>query len=109
MMKSTGYFSCMGFAVISAMTAYPCHAEMTVNSPINVTETQNSTSTESPNVANTSASPLGKNPNISKSFTVSELKITPPNSPPPITTPQNQSARTNPLGCRFFDTPSMQQ
>jgi len=98
----------MGFAVISAMTAYPCQAEMTVKSPINVTETQNSTSTESPNVANTSASPLGKNPNISKSFTVSELKITPPNSPP-LTTSPNQFARTNPLGCRFFDTPSMQQ
>jgi hypothetical protein len=99
----------MGFAVISAMTAYPCQAQMTVKSPINVTETQNNTSTESPNVANTSARALGKNPNISKSFTVSDLKSTPPNSPPPITTPQNQSARTNPLGCRFFDTPSMQQ
>ena len=109
MIKSTGYFSCMGFAVISAMTAYPCQAQMTVKSPINVTETQKNTSTESPNAANTSASDLGKNPNISKSVTVSELKNTPPNSPPPITTPQNQSARTNPLGCRFFDTPSMQQ
>jgi hypothetical protein len=109
MIKSTGYVWCMGFAVISAMTAYPCQAQMTVKSPINVTETQNNTSTESPNVANTSARDLGKNPNISKSFTVSDLKSTPPNSPPPITTIQNQSARTNPLGCRFFDTPSMQQ
>jgi len=109
MIKSTGYVWCIGFAVISAMTAYPCQAQITVKSPINVTETQNSTSTESPNVANTSASELWKNPHISKSLTVSELKSTPPNSPPPITTPQNQSARTNPLGCRFFDTPSMQQ
>ena len=108
MIKSTGYVWCMGFAVISAMTAYPCQAQITVKSPINVTETQNGTSTESPNVANPSASDLGKNPNISKSVTVSELKNTPPNSPP-LTTPQNQSARTNPLGCRFFDTPLMQQ
>ena|SRR6476620_555573 len=109
MMKSTGYVSCMGFAVISAMTAYPCQAQMTVKSPINVTETQNSTSTESPNAANTSGSDVGKNPNISKSVTVSELDSTPPNSRPPLTTTQNQSARTNPLGCRFFDTPLMQQ
>ena len=109
MMKSTGYVWCMGFAVISAMTAYPCQAQMTVKSPINVTETQTDTSTESPNVAHTSASEFWENINISKFFTVSELKITPPNSRPPITTPQNQSARTNPLGCRFFDTPLMQQ
>ena len=108
MIKSTGYVWCIGFAVISAMTAYPCQAQMTVKSPINVTETQNSTSTDSPNAANTSGSDLGKNPNISKSVTVSELKNTPPNSPP-LTTPQNQSARTNSLKCRFFDTPSMQQ
>jgi hypothetical protein len=108
MIKSTGYVWCIGFGVISAMTAYPCQAQMTVKSPINVTETQNSTSTESPNAANTSASDVGKNPNISKSVTVSELKNTPPNSPP-LTTPQNQSARTNSLKCRFFDTPSMQQ
>ena len=108
MMKSTGYVSCMCFAVISAMTAYPCQAQMTVKSPINVTETQNSTSTESPNAANTSGNDPGKNPNSSKSVTVSELKNTPPNSSP-LTTPQNQSARTNSLGCRFFDTPSMQQ
>ena len=99
----------MGFAVISAITAYPCQAQMTVKSPINVTETQSSTSTESPNVANTSARALWKNPNISKLFTVSELKSTPPNSRPPLTTPQKQAARANPLGCRFFDTPSMQQ
>ena len=109
MMKSTGYVWCMGFAVISAMTAYPCQAQMTVKSPTNVTETQNSTSTESPNAANTSASVLWKNPHLSKSFTVSELKSTPPNSPSPLTSPQNQSARTNSLKCRFFDTPSMQQ
>ena len=109
MMKSTGYVWCMGFVVISAMTAYPCQAQMTVKSPINVTETQNSTSTESPNAANTSASDLGENPNNSKSVTVSELDSTPPNSGLPLTTPQNQAARTNPLGCRFFDTPLMQQ
>jgi len=109
MIKSTGYVWCIGFAVISAMTAYPCQAQMTAKSPINLTETQESTSTESPNVANTSASELWENPHISKSFTDSELNSTPPNSPAPIQTPQNPSARTNPLGCRFFDTPSMQQ
>ena len=109
MIRSTGYAWCIGFAVISAMTAYPCQAQMTVKSPINVTETQNSTSTESPNVANTSASVLWNNPHISKSFTFSELNSTPPNSRPPLTSPQNQSARTNTLKCRFFDTPSMQQ
>ncbi|MEG4024416.1 hypothetical protein [Microcoleus sp. S13C4] len=91
------------------MTAYPCQAQTTVKSQTNVNATQEITITESPNLANTSASNLGKNPNISKSFTVSELNSTPPNSTSPITTPQNQSARTNPLGCRFFDSPSMQQ
>src|SRR4028118_1854807 len=109
MIKSTGYFWCMGFAVISAMTAYPCQAQVTVKSSINVTETQKSRSTESPNVANTSASEFWKNLNISKFFTTSELKSTPPNSRPPITTPQNPSTRTNPLGCRFFEAPLMQQ
>ena len=99
----------MGFAVISAMTAYPCQAQITVKAPINVTETQNNTSSESPNVANTSASEFWKTLNISNFFTLSELKSTPPNSRPPITTTQNQSARTNTLGCRFFDTPLMQQ
>ncbi|MEG3896869.1 MULTISPECIES: hypothetical protein [unclassified Microcoleus] len=109
MIKSTGYLGFLGCAVISAMTAYPCQAQTTVKSRINVTETQDITSTESADVAKTPASDLGKNPNISKSFTVSELNSTPSSSSPPITTPQNQSARTNPLGCRFFDTPSMQQ
>jgi hypothetical protein len=109
MIKSTGYVWCIGFAVISAMSAYPCQAQITVKSPINVTETQKNTSTESPNVDHTSASELWKNLNISKFFTLSELKSTPPKSRPPITTTQNQSARTNPLGCRFFDTPLMQQ
>ncbi len=109
MIKSTGYLGFLGFAVISAMTAYPCQAQTTVKSQINVTETQEITSTESADVAKTPASDLGKNPNLSKSFTVSELNSTPANSRPPITTPQNQSGRTNPLGCRFFDTPSMKQ
>jgi hypothetical protein len=109
MIKSTGYLGFLSFAVISAMTAYPCQAQTTVKSPTNVNETQEITITESPNLANTSASPLWKNPNISKSFTVSELNSTSLNSRPPLTTPQNQSARTNPLGCRFFTTPSMQQ
>jgi hypothetical protein len=109
MIRSTGYAWCIGFAVISAMTAYPCQAQMTVKSPKNVTETEKIKSTDSPDVANTSASDLWKNPHISNFFTVSELNSTPPNSRPPLTNPQNQSARTNPLGCRFFDTPSMQQ
>jgi len=109
MIKSTGCLGFLSFAVISAMTAYPCQAQTTVKSQTNVNATQEITITESPNLANTSASNLGKNPNISKSFTVSELNSTPPNSTSPITTPQNQSARTNPLGCRFFDSPLMQQ
>jgi hypothetical protein len=91
------------------MTAYPCQAQTTVKSQTNVNATQEITITESPNLANTSASPFWKNPNVSKSFTVSELNSTSPNSSLPIPTPQNQSARTNPLGCRFFDIPSMQQ
>ncbi|WP_333309555.1 MULTISPECIES: hypothetical protein [unclassified Microcoleus] len=91
------------------MTAYPCQAQTTVKSQTNVNATQEITITESPNLANTSASLLWKNPNVSKSFTVSGLNSTSPNSSPPITTSQNQSARTNPLGCRFFDIPSMQQ
>ena len=109
MIKSTGYFWCLSFAVISTMTAYPCQAQTTVKSPINVTETQDLTSTDSPDVTNSSVSNIGKTPNNSKSFTVSELNSTSPNSIPPITTPQNPSVRTNPLGCRFFTTPSMQQ
>ncbi|MEG4582798.1 hypothetical protein QUA71_24765 [Microcoleus sp. MON1_C5] len=109
MIKSTGYFWCLSFAVISAMAASPCQAQTTVKSPINVTETQDITSTESPDVTNSSVSNIGKTSNTSKSFTVSELNTTPSNSSPSITTPQNQSARTNPLGCRFFTTPSMQQ
>lgn len=109
MIKSTGYFWCLSFAVISAMTAYPCQAQTTVKSPINVTETQDLTSTESRDVTNSSVSNIGKTLTNSKSFTVSELNSTPSKSTPPITTPQNQSVRTNPLGCRFFTTPSMQQ
>lgn len=109
MIKSTGYFWCPIFAVISAMTAYPCQAQTTVKSPINVTETQDITSTESPDITNSSVSNMGKTPNNSKSFTVSKLNSIPSNSSPSLTTPQNQSARTNPLGCRFFNTPSMQQ
>ncbi|MBD2010528.1 hypothetical protein H6F85_17595 [Microcoleus sp. FACHB-45] len=91
------------------MAASPCQAQTTVKSPINVTETQDLTSTESPDVTNSSVSNIGKTPNTSKSFTLSELNTTPSNSSPSITTPQNQSTRTNPLGCRFFTTPSMQQ
>src|SRR6476620_7996081 len=105
MIKSTGYFGFLSLAVIYAMTAYPCQAQTTVKSQTNVNATQEITITESPNLANTSASPLWKNPNISKSFTVSELNSTPSTSSPSITAPQNQSARTNPLGCRFFTTP----
>ncbi|MEG4808015.1 hypothetical protein QUA79_10975 [Microcoleus sp. F8-D1] len=109
MIKSTGYLGFLSFAVISAMTAYPCQAQTTVRSQTNVNATQDITSTESLDVTNSSVSNIGKTPNNSKSFTVSKLNSTPSNSSPPITTPQNQSARTNPLGCRFFTTPSMQQ
>ena len=109
MIKSTGYLGFLGLAVIFAMTAYPCQAQTTTESRIDATEMNEVTIIELPDVGNTSISDRLKDRNISKSFTVSEFNSTHPNSTPPTTNPQNQSARTNPLGCRFFDIPSMRQ
>jgi hypothetical protein len=108
MIKSTSFFCFLGFAVISA-TAYPCQAQTTAESRIDTIETNQVAIIELPDIGNTSISDRSKNRNISKSFTFSEFNSTRPNSSVPTTNPQNQSARTNPLGCRFFDVPSMRQ
>jgi hypothetical protein len=109
MIKSTHFFAFLSLAVISAMTAYPCQAQTTVESRIDAIETNGLAIGQSPDVANTPASDRPKNRNISKSFTVSELNRTPPSSSVLTTTPATQSPRINPLGCRFFDVPSMRQ
>ena len=109
MIKSIGYLGFLGFAIISAMTAYPCQAQTTTESRIDATELNEVTIIELPDVGNTSISDRPKNRNISKSFTVSEFNRTPSTSSIPTATPQNQSPRINPLGCRFFDVPSMRQ
>jgi hypothetical protein len=108
MIKLKGYLCGLGFAVVSAAIAYPCQAELTVESQINVTEANNITTSQSPDIATTSAS-VTKNLNTSKSFTISENNTIPANSNSLLATPQKQSIRNNPLGCRFFYTPSMQQ
>ncbi|MEG3840953.1 hypothetical protein [Microcoleus sp. herbarium14] len=109
MIKSTSFFCFLGLALISAMIAYPCQAQTTAESRIYPTETNELAIGQLPGIANTSVSDRPKNRNISKSFTVSELNGTPPNSSARITTPPTQSPRINPLGCRFFDVPSMRQ
>lgn len=109
MIKSNGYFWVLGFVAISAAIAYPCQAETTVESQRNVTEANNITTSQSPDIANTSASDRLKNLNTSKSFTISETNTIPASSNSVQATPENQPLRKNPLGCRFFYTPSMQQ
>lgn len=109
MIKSTSFFGFLGLALISAMTAYPCQAQTTAESRIDATEMNEVTIIELPDVGNTSISDRPKYRNISKSFTVSEINSTPPNSSARTTTPPTQSPRINPLGCRFFDIPSMRQ
>ncbi len=109
MIKSTRFFGFLGFALISAMTAYPCQAQTTAESRIDATEINELAIPQSPDVANNPTSDRLKNRNISKSFTVSELNRTPPSSSVLTTTPATQSPRINPLGCRFFDVPSMRQ
>jgi hypothetical protein len=109
MIKLNGYLCSLGFAAISAAIAYPCQAETSVKSQINVTEANNITTSQLEEIANTSASDRPKDLNTSKSFAISETNtlLANPNSIP--ATPQKQSIRNNPLGCRFFYTPSMQQ
>ena len=108
MLKSNVYFLVLGFAAISAAIAYPCQAE-TTQSQLNATEANNITATQSPNVTNTPASDRTKDINISKSLIISETNTISPNSNSLLATPQNQSVRSNPLGCTFFNTPSMRQ
>ncbi|MEG3877336.1 hypothetical protein QT972_08125 [Microcoleus sp. herbarium7] len=109
MIKSTSFFCFLGLTLISAMTAYPCQAQTTAESRNDATEINEIASPQSPDVANTSVSDRPKNRNISKSFTVSEFNSILPKSSARTTTTPTQSPRINPLGCRFFDVPSMRQ
>lgn len=109
MIKSTGYFFALGLAAVSAVTACPCQAQTTVESNTNVTRENNIITTESQNGANTSIGDRLKALNTSKSFVVSETNTVPVQSSSTAATPENQPVRSNPLGCRFFNTPSMRQ
>lgn len=110
MIKSTDYFLAFGFAAISAAIALPCPAQTVVNIPQELTETnQIIIQTESQDINNISASNRAKNINNSKVFTISETTNIPANSISPASPTERQSLRSNPLGCRFFSTPSMQQ
>ncbi|MCC3408299.1 MAG: hypothetical protein JGK17_22450 [Microcoleus sp. PH2017_10_PVI_O_A] len=109
MINSTGYFFALGFAAISAVTACPCQAQTAVESNINVRGENNLTTAESQNGAKTSAGDRPKALNTSKSFAVSETNTVPAQPTSTAAAPENQAVRSNPLGCRFFDTPSMRQ
>jgi hypothetical protein len=109
MIKSTGYFFALGFAAISALTACPCQAQTAVESNTNVTGENNIITTESQKGANSSADDRPKALNTSKSFVVSETNTVPAQSRSTAAAPENRAVRSNPLGCRFFDTPSMRQ
>jgi hypothetical protein len=109
MIKSNGYFFALGFAAISAAIAYPCQAETIVESQINVTEANNITTAKSPDTVNTAASDRTKDFKTSKSFTISETNTISAKSNSLQATPKNQPIRNNPLGCRFFSSPSMEQ
>lgn len=108
MIKSTGYFFALGFAAISALTACPCQAQTAVESNTNVTGENNIITTESQKGANSSAGDRPKALNTSKSFVVSETNA-PAKPTATAAAPENRAVRSNPLGCRFFDTPSMRQ
>ncbi len=108
MIKSNGYFFALGLAAISAVTACPCQAQTAVESNTNVAGDHNVTTTQPQNRADTSTgSP--KALNISKSFAVSETNLVPAKPSSAVAAPENRAVRSNPLGCRFFDTPSMRQ
>lgn len=108
MIKSNGYFWVMGLAAISALTAYPCQAQTAVELNINLTGNKNITTTNQQNGTHTSTAARSKTINTSKSFVVSETN-TVPVQPSATAAPENRAVRSNPLGCRFFNTPSMQQ
>lgn len=105
MIKSIGSIGVLGLAAICTIAVYPCQAQTPASPAIGVTETKETATGNSLNTA--SIQP--KNPQTAKSFTVSEFNSISANSNPPQKTPQSQSIRTNPLGCRFFNSPSMQQ
>jgi len=108
MIKSTGYFFALGFAAISAVTACPCQAQTAVESSTNVTGENKITTTNSQNGANSSAGDRPKALNTSKFFVVSETNTVPAKPSSTAAAPE-RAVRSNPLGCRFFDTPSMRQ
>lgn len=108
MIKSNGYFWALGLAAISALTACPCQAQTAVESNINLTGEKNITTTNQQNGANTSAGDRPKSLNTSKSFEISETNV-PAKPTATVATPENRAVRSNPLGCRFFNSPSMRQ
>ncbi|MEG3858936.1 hypothetical protein [Microcoleus sp. herbarium12] len=109
MIKLTGYFWALGLAAISAVTACPCQAQTAVQSNINITGEKNLTTSESPNAANTSAGARPKAVNASKSFAISETNTLPAASTSKAAAASKETVRNNPLGCRFFDIPSLRQ
>lgn len=109
MIKANDFFA-IGFAAFSAAIALPCQAQTVVNLPQDITETnQIIIQTESQNINNSSVSDRAKNINSPKSFTISETASIPANSSSVASPTARQPLRSNPLGCRFFYTPSMQQ
>ncbi|MCU0543543.1 MAG: hypothetical protein MUE44_15430 [Oscillatoriaceae cyanobacterium Prado104] len=109
MIRSTDRFV-VGFIAISAAIALPCRAQTVVNLPQELTETNQITvQTESQDINNTSVAGRTKTINNSKSFTISETTSIPANSSSIAAPAESQPLRSNPLGCRFFYTPSMQQ
>ena len=109
MIKSNGYFFALGLAAISAVTACPCQAQTAVESNTNFRGENNIITTESQNGANSSADDRSTTINTSKSFVVSETNTVPVQPSSTAAAPENRDVRSNPLGCRFFDTPSMRQ
>lgn len=109
MIKSIGSVWVLGLAAICTIAVYPCQAQTPASPAIGVTQTNETATGNSLNIANPAASIQPKNPQTAKSFTVSEFNSISANSNATATTPQTQSVRTNPLGCRFFNSPSMQQ
>lgn len=109
MIKSTGYFFVLGMAAISAVTACPCQAQTAVELNTNVRVEKKLTTAESQNGGNTAAGSRPKALNTSKSFTISETNTVPATSTSTAAAASKQALRSNPLGCRFFDTPSLRQ
>jgi hypothetical protein len=109
MIKSTNCFFAATFAAISAVTAFPCQAETVGDLTRDVIDTNQIIYTEPQDINNSAAADRSKDINNSKSFTVSETTTIPANSSSISLPTARQPLRSNPLGCRFFYTPSMQQ